>query len=1485
MKKKIISAAVTAAMLTSSFAGFGIMSVNGAEWSPNTSGIPQYVPTARQMEEINRGLIAVYRTVDNRTVMTGEQGVYLSWRLLGTESLTDQKFDIYRDGVKIYTTGAHDATNYIDKTGTTTSKYKVVKAGATAAELAAEPEVTPGTNHTAKGSEVGSGNSEKNSFTYVDIPIQRPDPISRMGDGKTSYYYNTDSDHQGGANDGSVGDLDGDGDYELVLKWDPTDSKDSAGADFTGNVYIDAYEIDPNNTGYKWRIDLGQNVTAGAHYTQFMVYDLDGDGKSEVAMKTAPGSKDGLGNYVSVVGDTDAIRNVDNTKQFIGTSGRLKGKNPFTQYLTIFDGETGKALYTTEYIPYEAAADKYWGDGSAKYNRSERYLAAVAYLDGVHPSLIMCRGYYHDAVVRAYNWDGNELSMLWEHNAGKKAADTLYGQGNHNLSVADVDNDGKDEIVYGSAVLDDTGKAMGNTYLGHGDAMHVNDFNNDGVQEVFSVKEDSEGYKNNAANFRVASTGNTLWGKGASGDTGRGVMDNIDDEYAAANPDGLALAWSSSHANIFDLKGNEVAAKPTAGSRDMTNFLVYWDGDLGREILDDNIIGKYHVSTGGMRRFYASDGYSLAGGSSNNYTKRNPVLVADIWGDWREEVIMRCGVAETDTPYVRIFTSTLPTDYRLTTLMHDSQYRTSVAWQNVAYNQPTHTSYYVGSAALAKDTSGNKLNYLAPATPFTSVVYQLNNVPVTGVTIDEAVRVEKGNAVAIQSKVEPADASKKGIIWTVADSSIATVSNGVVTGIKEGKTTVTATTKDGGFTDTCEVEVYQTHVTGIKLSETTLSVGTGSVKPIKTIIEPADATDKSVQWKSSNTAVATVDADGNVTGVAEGTATITATTNDRKMKAECTVNVVPLVTTDITGDNQFVTNASSEQGSITLTANSASLQQKDAPVGGEFHKDFASYSDNKVTLRFKFTTGGTKIDGSNWNWTGHEYTFGLKFLDNEGDNILHLSQGYQDKAQSLMSTITNGQEKSFASDWTTVVDGIGNVQGSAKRWIVTIEFDYDNDVASAVIQGTDSSWAETACYSKTFDLNGSSFKTLQFYTTKDGDGGITANPKLEELTYTRTTTKDGATGTPLPTGEPTATPKPTATPEPTATPTPSPVPNVNEVSAFVNYESSRMTISDAAGEEKEVTFTNASNANNAFAGAYADISEYIKGAASYDVEFDSYVTNGSRAKIALVDASQRPAGSNKNSYVTTGVAFVEGVLDSNSYAAMADKNKGNAPTARDNYVHTKITVNTEDKTLSYKVTSADGAVLLSGTDTAASINAIEFFDIINSSVATMKNIKVITYTAPELSTPNPTNAPTTEPTLNPTDAPTPEPPKDYGIGDVTVTDGTITTAIKLDKDTASAVMLAATYDSEGRLTGITSVDVADIKTDEEKSVTLTFAEPLAEGTPVKLCLFDALKTQKPLCEAKGITVPAHSAQLSDLFDTDAMVDIFDAIDEIEMISE
>ncbi|MGN0162554.1 MAG: hypothetical protein ACI4EA_03090 [Candidatus Ornithomonoglobus sp.] len=260
VQRRIISAAVSAAMLVSAFAGIHLTSAAAADiedWTANTMGTPQYHKTQRQMEELNRGLIATYRTVDDRSVLTDEGGVYLSWRLLGDESLENQAFDIYRGSSetgtfsKIATTGVHDATNYIDTSDTKSYYYKVVKAGASEDEVAAEPAVKPGTNYTAHGISFDNGYSEKNSFTYVDILISRPAPVSRMGDGATSYYYTTDSSHEGGANDASVGDLDNDGDYEIVLKWDPTDSKDSAGADFTGNVYIDAYEIDPGNTGYK----------------------------------------------------------------------------------------------------------------------------------------------------------------------------------------------------------------------------------------------------------------------------------------------------------------------------------------------------------------------------------------------------------------------------------------------------------------------------------------------------------------------------------------------------------------------------------------------------------------------------------------------------------------------------------------------------------------------------------------------------------------------------------------------------------------------------------------------------------------------------------------------------------------------------------------------------------------------------------------------------------------------------------------------------------------------------------------------------------------------------------------------------------------------------------------------------------------------------------------------------------------------------------
>ena len=1111
MNRKVISAAVAVAM-TATMSSFALPA-NAAEVKT-----PQYQTNARQMEKLNRGLIAVKTTADTRGQAVN--GVYLSWRLLGDESLENQAFDIYKNGTKIHTTGVHDATNWIDTSGTASDKYKVVKAGEDASK---ETEVTPTSNNNcAKSNEVGNGNSEKNSFTYVDIPISRPDPVERMGDGKISNYYNVDKSHEGGANDASVGDLDGDGDYEIVLKWDPTDSKDSAGADFTGNAYIDAYKIDPNNDGYMWRIDLGKNVTSGAHYTQFLVYDFDGDGKSEVAMKTAPGTVDGTGHYVTEVGDTDEIRNTDNTKSYIGTSGRLKGKNPFTQYLTIFDGETGAALYTTDYIPYDAAEDKYWGDGKAKYNRSERYLAAVAYLDGIHPSIVMCRGYYHDSVIRAYTWDGTELTMQWEHKGKKsESSTTLYGQGNHNLSVGDIDNDGKDEIVYGSAALDDDGKTvLGNTGLGHGDAMHMSDFNNDGTQEVFSVKE--EEFKKYAEDLRVASTGKHFWGSGkltTSSDNGRGVMDNIDDSYAKEHSNALAIGWSSGIANAHDLNGDDVAAKPAgAGSGTFDNFLVYWDGDLSRELLDANIIQKYYAATGTTKRFYGpSDGYTLTGGSTNNYSKRNPSLVADIWGDWREEIIMPVNKGSaTDQAYLRIYTSTMPTDYRITTLMHDCQYRLSVAWQNVGYNQPTHASYYIGSVALATDESGNTLNYLAPAVPYTKVTYSApEQVAVTGMTLEKkSIEVEKGKTETINAIITPENATRKAITWTSSDTNVATVTNGVVKGISAGTAIITATTKDGNFTDTCEVTVTQNAVTGIRISEKLIDLGMGYKKQITATVMPDDATDKSVEWTSENPEIATVSDNGTITGKSYGRTVVTATTTDGGYTAKCVVRVKPIDVFDATGSNEFVlSNTDSETKLVSSTAKGMSLEQTNSNVGAEVYKDFEVFSDNKAKISFKFNTGGQRVDGGTIggvNWTGHEYTFGLQFLDSEGKNILTLSQAHNTAAQQTQSKIGEETEQQASSAWKLVENKNNSPFGrSMTKWEVELEFDYSNDVCNAKVIGGDGAGD---IYEKSFSLNGSKFKTLKYYTTRDKENAtISVKPSISNLSYVMTTTASGVT--------------------------------------------------------------------------------------------------------------------------------------------------------------------------------------------------------------------------------------------------------------------------------------------------------------------------------------------------------------------------------------
>ena len=686
---KKLTAFLTAAVMVTSVASIPVLT-SYADTNSTTE--------KRVMEKLDRGTVAV-KTND---------GVYLSWRLLGTESLTNQAFDIYRDSEKIYTTGEHDATCYTDSKGTADNKYTVVPKGEAIDKTEAVDVWT--TNTTYKG----------RSVAYKDIAFKVPDG------GKTP----KDEEYTYTANDMSVGDLDGDGEYEYIVKWDPSNSKDNSVKGYTGNVYLDAYELDGT---LLWRIDLGVNIRAGAHYTQYMVYDFDGDGKSEVILKTAPGSKDGEGNYVSKAGKN--ITKGDDKKDYRNSSGLLMGKDGGPEYLTVFNGETGAAMQTVDFDPPRSIlTSSEWGDSYA--NRSERYLAAVAYLDGVHPSVVMTRGYYTYVYAAAYTWDGTDLKEQWlstntptEENGGTgctvKYADgtsknnpnkTLYAQGAHSVSVADVDNDGYDEIIFGSAVLDNNGTVLTYDGRGHGDAEHVSDFDNDGKQEIFMAHEAGK-HNDKIIPYAVdiKRYNGDIMLQAAQGDIGRGIMDNVDDEYALSSGN-LSLFWSVAADGIYNQAGEKVGDIPNSHGSNMENFAVYWDGDLGRELLDGNKLVKYSIKSGAERIYYNSKNSALPG-SINNGTKSNACLTADLFGDWREEIVLRYGDG------VRIYFSTIPTDYRLTTLMHDSQYRCAIAWQNVGYNQPPHTSYYIGSVALAKDSGGNTLNYLAPNTSFTEVTY------------------------------------------------------------------------------------------------------------------------------------------------------------------------------------------------------------------------------------------------------------------------------------------------------------------------------------------------------------------------------------------------------------------------------------------------------------------------------------------------------------------------------------------------------------------------------------------------------------------------------------------------------------------------------------------------------------------------------------------------------------------------------------------
>ncbi len=572
----------------------------------------------RNMEFLNRGMVGLKTT---------DKSVFLSWRLLGTDDY-ETAFTLYRqqgDGPKqkLNRNPLIKGTNFLDQT--VDLKQEVIY---TLALVQAGKEVEVDKITLTKDQQIQQ---------YLNIPLRTPAGYT--------------------PGDVSVGDLDGDGSYELIVHQTGI-AHDNAHNGITSEPIFQAYQLDGT---FLWEINLGKNIREGAHYTQFMVYDLDNDGRAELVCKTADGTRDGLG---KIIGNPLADWR-DTVRTSINFGRILTGP----EFLTVFDGLTGEAVSTVDYLPGREDL-RSWGDTNG--NRGDRYLAAVAYLDGENPSVIMTRGYYERTALAAWDFKDKKLVSRWVFDT-KGRKHPYSGQGYHSLSVADVDQDGRDEIVFGSMVIDDQGKGLYSTGLGHGDALHVGDLDPDrpGL-EIFGIHELKGGRKGIGVSLLDAKNGELLFKNAIDQDVPRGVAENIDPNHR-----GAYLWWLGSK-DMYDAKGNMVGVAP--GS---TNFLIWWDEDLSRELLNSNYIEKYN--TGII--------FTAEGASSINGTKKTPNLSADILGDWREELILRTN----DNQNLRIYTTIIPTDHRIYTLMHDPQYRLSIAWQNVAYNQPPHTGYYLGT--------------------------------------------------------------------------------------------------------------------------------------------------------------------------------------------------------------------------------------------------------------------------------------------------------------------------------------------------------------------------------------------------------------------------------------------------------------------------------------------------------------------------------------------------------------------------------------------------------------------------------------------------------------------------------------------------------------------------------------------------------------------------------------------------------------------
>ncbi len=625
---------------------------------------PQAAHAQRYLEALNRGVVAV---------RTGPDAVYVGWRVLGTDP-SGLAFNVYRGSTKVNAALITGATNLTDHTATD-AIYTVRPVLNGVEQAASEKASVWAQPYLSIGLQVPAGGTTPSGETYTYSP-----------------------------NDASVGDVDGDGQYDIILKWNPSNAKDNSQSGYTGNVYLDAYRLDGTRL---WRIDLGRNIRAGAHYTQFMVYDLDNDGKAEVACKTADGTVDG---QRKIIGSATADYRTTNGYVLSGP-----------EFLTIFDGQTGAALASTDFVPARGTVAS-WGDTYG--NRVDRFVATVAYLDGQRPSLIMGRGYYTRLVRTAWDWRGGRLTRRWTFDSDAPGNGAYAGQGNHQLTVGDVDGDGRDEVVNGASALDDDGTGLYANGLGHGDALHLSDLDPSRPgQEVWQCHEDPKAYGPYGLEFRDARTGRPLWGVPGSGDVGRALTADIDPRYPGCE------CWGST-GGLYTCQGLQISP-----NRPTVNFAVWWDGDLSRELLDGTKLDKWNPATGATSRLLSL--HELAPVAANNSTKANPCLTADLLGDWREELLFRTA----DNTRLILFTTTIPTTERLCTLMHDAQYRLAIAQQNSAYNQPPHPSFFLGTGMSAPPRPSLRLaGGPASATPDARPRPQAQRRPPTGASRGRAGR-------------------------------------------------------------------------------------------------------------------------------------------------------------------------------------------------------------------------------------------------------------------------------------------------------------------------------------------------------------------------------------------------------------------------------------------------------------------------------------------------------------------------------------------------------------------------------------------------------------------------------------------------------------------------------------------------------------------------------------------------------------------------